>query len=509
MSVPDLSVPVHAPAGTRALAQRPVLWTLLLALLLALSFQGGRALWGPDEGRYSNIALQMVESGDWLTPRRHPEHTHFAKPPLAYWAIAASVSAFGANEAALRLPNGLSLLATVFLLVLLGRRLLPAAPWLPGLVFATSLVPFAAAHLINTDFLLTAFETLAIYGYVRLWQAREAREAARGRRWLWLGLALAFMTKGPPGLLPLLPILLHRRALRQASREAVAAVPVHALLDLPAALLFAIIALPWYLAVMLANPGLLDYFLGYEVYGRVFTGVHDRNAHWYGALEVYAPVLLLGMLPWSWRLWRRLPALPRSAQAWRAWWAARTPEDRFLWLWLLAPLAVFCLARSRLPLYLLPLLAPLALLIARCWPIGEAADVRRTWRVALLTAALLLVLKALAPVLAPHAKDSRALAAQVHRHFGDPGEVVFIDETALYGLRFYLGVPVERVSLAARRDPSFDSALDEELAETERRVFITTGDRLARLEHALAPLGLRFEERARFDRYVIGAIAAR
>ena len=137
-------------------------------------------MWGPDEGRYSNIALEMVHSGDWLTPKRHPEHTHFAKPPLTYWAIAASVSVFGEHEAALRLPNALSLVATVCLLILLGRRLVPTAPWLPGLIFATSLVPFAAGNLINTDYLLTAFETLAVYGFVRLWQAGDAREAGEG-----------------------------------------------------------------------------------------------------------------------------------------------------------------------------------------------------------------------------------------------------------------------------------------------------------------------------------------
>ena len=55
----DSRRPAHAMA---------TLLTLLLAVLLALSFQGTRGLWGPDEGRYSNIALEMVDSGDWVTP---------------------------------------------------------------------------------------------------------------------------------------------------------------------------------------------------------------------------------------------------------------------------------------------------------------------------------------------------------------------------------------------------------------------------------------------------------
>jgi 4-amino-4-deoxy-L-arabinose transferase-like glycosyltransferase len=33
--------------------------------------------------------------------------------------------------------------------------------------------------------------------------------------------------------------------------------------------------------------------------------------------------------------------------------------------WLLLPLLVFCLARSRLPLYILPLFLPLAVIVAR------------------------------------------------------------------------------------------------------------------------------------------------
>lgn len=480
-----------------SVASTATLLTLLLAVLLALSFQGTRGLWGPDEGRYSNIALQMVESGDWLTPRRHPEHTHFAKPPLTYWAVAASVTVLGKNEFALRLPNGLSLIASVGLLVLLGRRLVPAAPWLAGLVFATSLVPFAAANLINTDYLLTAFETLAVYGFVRTWQATDGREARRGRFWMWFGFGLAFMTKGPPGLLPLLPMLVFVRTLPA---------PRPALLDWRGVLLFLAIALPWYVAVVVANPGLLGYFVGYEFLGRVFTGVHDRNAHWYGALEVYLPVLLLGMLPWSPILLRPLGRLWRQRRAPGNWWRARAIEDRWLLTWLALPLIVFALARSRLPLYLLPSMVPLALLIARRWQARGPLPLRRIARTAALAAASLLALKGGLPLLA-HAKDTRELAASIRVHWPDPGEVVFIEESALYGLRFYLGVPVERVTLKSKDDPAYDSLLLDELAEQHhRRVFVTTETRIERIHRTLAPAGFRFVEEARIERYVIGRI---
>jgi len=489
---------LRVTTASPSLNSRATLLTLLLALLLACTFQHTRGLWGPDEGRYSNIALQMVESGDWITPRRHPEHTHFAKPPLTYWAIAASVSVFGKSEFALRLPNGLSLLATVALLTLLGQRLAPAAPWLPGLIFATSLVPFAAANLINTDFLLTAFETLAVYGFVRIWQATGARETGHGRLLLWTGLGLAFMTKGPPGLLPLLPILVFVRSLPK---------PRPALLDLRSMCLFAAIALPWYFVVVVANPGLFDYFLHYEVVGRVFTDVHDRNAGWLGAFRIYLPVLLLGMLPWSLILLAPTRQLWRQRRALVSWWRQRAIEDRWLLTWFTLPLLVFFFARSRLPLYILPLLVPLALVIARRWQADQPLPIRRIAAIAAVSATLLMALKIGLP-LAPHPKDTREMAAAIRVHWPDPGEIVFIEETALYGLRFYLGVPVERVTLTQKSDPAYDSLLLEELDEHENRVFITTQTRIERIRQTLAPVGLRFVEEQRIERYVLGRIEA-
>jgi hypothetical protein len=63
--------------------------------------------------------------------------------------------------------------------------------------------------------------------------------------------------------------------------------------------LFAGVAFTWFLILIVQDPALLRYFLGYEVYDRVFTNVHHRNGEWYGAFKVYLPVLILGTLPWS------------------------------------------------------------------------------------------------------------------------------------------------------------------------------------------------------------------
>ena len=219
-----------------------------------------------------------------------------------------------------------------------------------------------AANIVSTDPLLAFFDTLAMYAFV---EAR-ARDPAQSRRWyvlMWLGWGLAFLTKGPPALLPLLAAVLFlachdRRRLREVFVPA-------------GLLLFAVVAFTWFGILVARHPGLLGYFLGYEVYDRVFTAAHDRNSQWYGAFEVYLPVLAVGMLPWS-VLALVAAGGPRSAwSAFRDRLRRRDPDWLLLAWWLLLPLAVFFLARSRLQLYVLPLFVPLALMTARAlvrWP---------------------------------------------------------------------------------------------------------------------------------------------
>ena len=63
-------------------ARHPPLWLIALLLALAFAFQGTRAIWEPDEGRYSTVALNMISSGDWLVPTIDGEHPHLTKPPV-------------------------------------------------------------------------------------------------------------------------------------------------------------------------------------------------------------------------------------------------------------------------------------------------------------------------------------------------------------------------------------------------------------------------------------------
>jgi 4-amino-4-deoxy-L-arabinose transferase len=461
---------------------RPPWWLLALLVLLAFAFQGTRGIWEPDEGRYTAAGLNMLESGDWLVPTLDGEHPHLTKPPITYWAIGTSVALLGHNEWAARLPGALAFIGTGLLVFGLGRRLCASKPWLPTIAWSLSLAPMFAANIVSTDVLLMFFETAAMFAFVEAW----ARDGTDRRRWLlamWLAWGLAFMTKGPPGLLPLGAMVaflaIHERPKLRG-------------LFLPAGVaLFAVVAFTWFAVIVWQQPDRLGYFLGYEVYGRVFTGVHQRNAEWYGGLRIYLPVLLAGALPW-WPLAIAAAGGPRAA------WLGLRDRIRsrdlpvlLLLYWFLLPLGIFLLARSRLELYVLPLFVPLALLVARPLASWQWLDGRRTAWIAGITALLLLAVKG-AVAYYPVDRDARAMAEQLRPVVQRLGveEIAFVGMRPFYGLTLYLDTEVEGVHLegSGLRYSQFlsEETLCEELGTRERNLFVVKRRRTAPFLAAVA-----------------------
>jgi len=206
---------------------RPPPWLVALLCLMAFAFQGTRGLWDPDEGRYSSGGLHMEQNGNWLIPTVDGETPHLTKPPLTYWALAASFAVLGHNEWAARLPGALAYIGTGLFVFGLGRRLCTRRPWLPAVAWGLSFAPVIAANIVSTDPLLVLFETAAMYAFVEAW-SHDPAAARQWHVWMWLAWGLACMTKGPPGLLPLLamtlmPAVHDRSRLRAMSRPAVPA----------------------------------------------------------------------------------------------------------------------------------------------------------------------------------------------------------------------------------------------------------------------------------------------
>ena len=312
---------------------------------------GERALWDPDEGRYSEIPREMVVTGDYVTPRLNSVK-YFEKPPLFYWAQASAIRVFGLNEWSLRLWPALFALFGVVTVYVAGRQLFNRRTGLlAASVLATSLLYFYMGRAITLDMSVSVLLSAALLAFLL---GTRAPPGPR-RRWLmwtfYAFAALATLAKGLigiviPGMIIGTWILLlnNWRVLKE--------------MYLPSGLaLFLIIAAPWHVLVSQANPEFLNFYFIHEHFLRFTTKIHRR----YEPIWFFLPVLLVGLLPWVAFLGQALRFnLPSS-------WAARQEhkETLFLSLWVVLVFAFFSISDSKLVPYILPIFPPLALLLGR------------------------------------------------------------------------------------------------------------------------------------------------
>jgi 4-amino-4-deoxy-L-arabinose transferase-like glycosyltransferase len=348
-------------------------WILLasLALLLCAVWVEPAGSWlaEPDEARYAEIPREMLASGDFVTPRLNGV-PYLEKPPLLYWANAASMRLFGLTPWAARLPTRLFGLGTV-LTLLFGTAAIWGAPagLAAAILYLAAPLGFAFSRVNLTDAPLTFFFTLTLFLARAMLLRREA-----GRPSIILsaltGLAATggFLSKGLvavvlPGAILLLWCLATRRMRFLPS-----------LLFGPALPVFLIAAAPWFLLAESRNPGFLQFFFIHEHFQRFSTSVSQRP----GPIYYFVLIFLAGFLP----------GIPFFFSSLKKAWRRDEPEALFFLLWFAVVLVFFSLSRSKLPPYLMPAVPAAAALAARALfggrPTGPGA-----WRASAFLATLL------------------------------------------------------------------------------------------------------------------------
>lgn len=325
---------------------------LLFAAALALGWNlNGYRLLDPDEGRNAEVAREMARSHDYLIP--HLDGLPYLDKPIVYFAAAAAaMEVLGPTETAARLPAYLATLATIVLLVWFARRRWGAdAGWLAGLAFATMPLTLAYAHTTIFDSTLTLCTTVAI---ICLFLERTTLA--------WAAIAAGALTKGPVAIAIVLAAMVPY-ALATGR-------PLRRLISLRAVGAFAIVGLPWFLAVTARIPEFPHYAFVHETFERFTTPTFHRTAPWW----YYVPIIAVAAFPWI------VPACARL-RAWRSTWAARrdpaNAESIWLAAWVLGPLVLLTLNHSKLPQYVLPLMPAFALAAARTL---TTAGPRTAWR---------------------------------------------------------------------------------------------------------------------------------
>ena len=341
---------------------------LVLIGLCALTFFAGLGrptITDSDEAFYAESAREMVESGDWITP--HFNYApRFDKPILYYWLAAGTYLIAGVGEASARFPSALAGLGLTLLTFAGARRWFDTPTgMLAGVIVATSFGYVMMARQALPDLTLALLSTLTTWAALAAWLddppgARGRVRSTGERRW-WLVVAAAagagaFLAKGPVGVavpaLIVLPLLggevwSGRSAWRVRGSDVAIAL-----------LVFLTLATPWFLSMTLVHgASYLDRFFIEENLERFATArYNDPRPLWY-----YLPIVLGGMLPWSPFMMLWLPAIGRFVAHQRQ---IPTTELRLIW-WALAPLLFFTVSAGKQPRYILPILPPLAILIAR------------------------------------------------------------------------------------------------------------------------------------------------
>ncbi|MEC9434661.1 MAG: glycosyl transferase [Pseudomonadota bacterium] len=374
-------------AGAWAAESRPRQAAALLLLCLALYLPGIAALpvTDRDEARFAQATKQMLVSGD-LIDIRFQDEPRWKKPVGIYWMQAAAVKAVGGPEDtgiwAWRIPSLIGATLAVFATLWALSPLIggPAAFLAAGMT-AAAMALAGEANIAKTDAMLLGLTATMMGAWIRLlsgagfglrrdvWFAEIPAEhfPARGdptpdraalRAALWGAMGLAVLVKGP--IAPLvLALTLAVTALATGSLRGLACMGWRGF----GPALFAALVLPWLVAIHIASDGgFWAEAVGRDLLGKVAGGQEKHGA----PPGTYLAVVWGVLWPWA-------PLLLLAAPA--AWAARRRAWAALLLGWAIPFWLVLEATPTKLAHYLLPVIPPLAGLVA-AWLVGGGAPRR-------------------------------------------------------------------------------------------------------------------------------------
>ncbi|OGT40197.1 MAG: hypothetical protein A3F12_07995 [Gammaproteobacteria bacterium RIFCSPHIGHO2_12_FULL_38_14] len=313
--------------------------TLVLGALLFIAL-GHRPLFVPDEGRYAEIAREMVATHDYIIPHLNGIQ-YFEKPILFYWMTALAIKLFGLNIWSVRSVNAclawLGILWTYFTARQLYDR---KTGLLSAFIMGTSLLYFVMARMVSLDLSVTVFLSISLYAILL------NRQNPKQHYYLWIASissAAAVLTKGLIGIV--FPILIVSIWLMISKSPGIKRSQL-----LICSFIFLVITLPWHLLAAIKHHEFFYYYFIYQQFLRYTTpGIGHLQPNWF-----FIPIILIGFLPWSIFLLQTLIHHFHRKQ----------PVDIFFLLWIGIVFVFFSFSKSKLIPYILPIFPPLAILTA-------------------------------------------------------------------------------------------------------------------------------------------------
>jgi 4-amino-4-deoxy-L-arabinose transferase-like glycosyltransferase len=370
--------------GQRARDKGQIVWLFLALATIFIYFYGlNIPLLGPDEPRYAQVAREMLERCDWITPTLGGARW-LEKPSLLYWLEMVSYKIFGVTEFAARFGSALFGLGTIFSLWILGKFLAAEnteqngektqtadrrpqsdfANWL-ALIAASSIGLLAFARGASFDIILTFPITASLVSFFIFDQSQEKSFTARRLPlvafYFFIGVSL--LAKGLIGIIFPLAIVgfYYLLAFKFPGKTFVFSLLWGTLLSL-------LVAALWYLPMYQAHGWTFvdEFFVQHHFLRYTSNKYLHPQPFWFFWL-----VLPLMTIPWLPFFLAAICNLIKNIFHHRKTQNAEQNEKlstfdsrltTFALAWMLVPLAFFSLSGSKLPGYILPAL-PAALIL--------------------------------------------------------------------------------------------------------------------------------------------------
>ncbi len=324
--------------------------TTLLGIFYAL-WLGGHALFTPDEGRYSEVAREMVVTGDYITPRLNGV-AFLDKPVFYYWLQASAIQLFGLKEWALRFWPALIGILGCLMTYFAGRTLFTRRTGiLAAVILATSPLYYGAAHYANLDLEVAVLISITLLFSLLALHSTNPFQRNGFFIFAYIFCGLSALTKGligivfPAMIIGLWIVLLNRWSIIKQMRLVTGLV------------IFFVITIPWYYLVQQANPEFLHFFFVTQQVSRFLThgDFNNKTPFWF-----YIPVVLAGFFPWS------IFAIQSLGKQMNTVWKNRQHHsaELFLVLWFVIIFTFFSIPTSKTVGYIIPVLPALALMVA-------------------------------------------------------------------------------------------------------------------------------------------------
>lgn len=349
-------------SGTNSRSRTELLLLLAFCGFLLFYGLGSFGLVGADEPRYAQIAREMLDRSDWITPTLNGK-PWLEKPVLYYWEAMVSYRlGSGASDKAARMPSAFDAALLVAAIYFFLRRFRLGSELEGALITASTAGVIGFAHAAATDMPLAACFGIALLAWYAWYESQKRIYLTA----FYVLLALGTLAKGPvaPALSAVI-IFVFIAIKRDWSL-------ISKTLWISGIAIYLAVMLPWYIAVQLRNPEFFRFFILEHNLGRFSKDMyHHRQPFWY-----YLPVFLLAMMPWA------VVLIMAISEKVRLVWSERkeafsSPEDSwalFLMVWMMMPVLFFSASQSKLPGYILPAVPAGALLVAEYLSVRRSED---------------------------------------------------------------------------------------------------------------------------------------